>query len=80
MSVDPRCGKRIPGGSTGGHCVRCHENFRGAAFDRHLIRHSVKGHTVALECRDLVDGEESFWQDETIYRAWHWGQRDTRFA
>lgn len=37
--IHPGCGKRVPGGESGGHCSACHESFRGAAaYDRHLLR------------------------------------------
>lgn len=81
-AIHPSCGKAIPGGSSGGHCPSCHENFRGeAAYDRHFIRHVENGHTVSLTCRDMAEAVDSsgkpmlYWQDETAYRAWHLGPR-----
>lgn len=79
-AIHPKCGKRIPGGNSGGHCAKCCESFRGeAAFDKHLVRYRRNGSVYRIECQDLASAVTpsgkplDYWQDDK--GIWHLGPR-----
>ena len=72
------CRKPIPGGTTGGHCAKCHESFRGdAAFDNHLIRRQDgSGRSDCVHPGSAMDTKgqsRPYWQDDN--GTWHYGER-----
>lgn len=72
------CRKTIPNGSTGGHCAKCHESFRGdAAFDNHLRRRD-DGHADCQHPSNIEKangGIHPYWQDDK--GVWHYGAKMT---
>ena len=80
--IHPRCGKHVPGGNSGGHCSKCHENFRGdASFDKHLVRHRENGSVRRITCQNPAEAVTptgkplDYWQDDK--GIWHLGARGT---
>ena len=75
------CRKPIPNGTTGGHCPKCHESFRGdAAFDNHLVRRpDGAGHSNCVHPSEATKPKTGdphpYWQDDN--GVWHYGARMT---
>jgi hypothetical protein len=83
MSKHGPCGKEIPGGTSGGHCAKCHENFRGtAAFDNHLRRRddgSGRSDCQHPAAAFKTNGQQHpYWQDDK--GTWHYGAKDPRYV
>lgn len=77
MSTHSKCGREIPGGTSGGHCAKCCRSFRGtAAFDNHLRRRE-DGHSDCLDPATATKpktGElHPYWEDDK--GIWHYGAR-----